>query len=259
MGIRINAYAVDLPKFDAFLNTSLADLLLQYQRNGIDGDTKFQFSIGNAPEHFCAIPGGVIYAFMGEGAARHREEFTEDKLRVIEILQQPARKHLSSENIYQALCLLRAFGNCKGIDFIKQLIDGHRRHWIGSMLQSAQPILTLSEFKELEFLFVRILRDINCGFKMSIGDAGFVRDGLPFVPEDDPDKRFGRWSEKECSSAILLLSKIMAASPRFERPPEFSALADDGDWHDWTRDNILSLLKICDLDYSDCNMLSFIG
>lgn len=260
MGIRISAYAVDLPKFDAFLNTSLADLLLQYQRDGIEKETRFSFSLGNTPDHYFTTPQGSIEAFLGEGSERKRHIITEDQLRSIDALQHTAREHLSNDNIYQAYWVLEAFSNCKGINFIKRLINDHHRWWIGSLLQSAKSVLDANEYKECEHLFARILRDYKSGFNMSIEQVGFISEGLPFKPDNDPDLQFGRWSEKECSVAVSLLTRVMASSPTFSRPSGPIGIApDDSEWHAWTQKNVLSLLQIRDLDYKVCNMLSFIG
>jgi hypothetical protein len=218
------------------------------------------FTIRDTPDTYDSIPRGPMRACVGKVPDRKHETFTEEQLRKIAILQRSAREHFSNDDIYQAMWFFQAFSNCKGINFIKQLIGGHRRSWIGSVLQCAQPLLNTDEYKRLEHLFSRILRGADCGFNMSIGDAGFAQEGLPFVADNDPDLRFGRWSPEECSTAVLLLSKIMASSPTFARPPGPIGIAPDfSEWHDWTRSNILSLLKMRDLDYSDCNMLSFIG
>jgi hypothetical protein len=260
MGTRIHAYAIDLPRFDTFLNTSLADLLRQYQRDGIEEKTRISFTMGNAPDHYFATPHGSIEAFLGEGPERKRDVITDDQLRSIDALQCSAREHLSDNNIYQAKWLLEAFSNCKGINFIKCLVDGQRRGWVGSVFQSAQLVLNASEYRELESLFVRVLRNIDCGFKLSIGDIGFVTNGLPFKPDDDPDVRFGRWTEQECSMAMTLLTKLEVSSPKFQCPPGFAMLDNsDSEWHEWAQSNVLSLLQIRDLNYKVCNVFSFIG
>lgn len=259
MGVRIEAYAVDLPRLDAFLNTSLADLLLQYQRDGIDEATTLMFSIGGTPDTFRVVPGGGIRAWIGEMPDRTDETLTEDRIRSIEGLRRSAREHISHDNIYQAYWLLEGFSNCRGIDFVKRLTGDHRRWWIGCVLQSAQNLLDGDEYKELDRLFRKILRGYNCGFNKGT-DPGFVADGLPFVPDNDPDMQFGRWSESECPIAMSLLSKIMKSSPVFKRPPEAPNFEmDDTEWHEWAQRSVLSFLQMRDLDYRVCNMLSFIG
>jgi hypothetical protein len=244
MGIRIEAYAVDLPRLDTFLNTSLADLLVQYHRDGIDEDRELIFTIGDTPDTFSVIPRGRIRACVGALPNRTDESLTEDQVRTTEALQRSAREHISRDNIYQAQWLFEGFSNCRGIDFIKQLIDGQRTLWVGRLLQSANILLEADEYNELARLFRQILRGNNCSIDATVEDPGFVTDGLPFKPDNDPDTRFGRWSETDCSTAMLLLQKIMASSPIFDC---------------WVRDNVASLLQMRDLNYRVRNMLSFIG
>ncbi len=259
MGIRIEAYAVDLPRLDKFLNSGLVDLLIQYQRDGIDEGTKLVFTFAPSCDTYDAVPRGPLREFIAD-SGQGPEAITEERLRTIEALKCPAREHISGDTIYQAHWLFEGFSNCKGIDFIKRLTGGNRRWWIGSVLQTGQALLPIDEYKELEKLFRKILRGCDCGFSIVNGDAGFVAEGLPFVPDNDPDLRFGRWLEKECSIAMSLLSKIVDSSPAFKRPPEFAhSQMADSEWHEWAHSNVVSFLQMRDLDYGVCNMLSFIG
>lgn len=80
------------------------------------------------------------------------------------------------------------------------------------------------------------------------------------MPKDDVDLQFGRWSKEESFAAAALLSKMMELSPTFTRPPEPIGIAPaDSEWDEWVRNNVKSLLRISDLNYSTCNVLSFIG
>jgi hypothetical protein len=260
MGIRIDAYAVDLPQLATFLNTPLGELLRRYQLDGKNPSERLMFTADNTCDTFFATPGGSMGAWLGEGPDRHLEELTEERIRAIDVLQRSAREHLSRGSIYQSSWLLRGFSKCKGIDFIEQLINGHRRWWIGSVLQFADANLERGDYEILESLFRRILRGSNCGYKIRKGDPGFITDGLPFVPEDVPDLPFGRWSEEESFYAASLLSKMMELSPTFTRPRGPIGIApDDSEWHEWVYNNVQSFLRIANLNYSVCNVLTFIG
>ncbi len=260
MGIRIDAYAVDLPRFAGFLNTTLGDLLRRYARDGTKPGERLMFTGVDNDETFFTAAGGPISAWIGQGAERHLEELTEERIRGINVLQTPSREHLSRGSIYQSQWLLRGFSNCREIDFIERLIDGQRRWWIGSVLQFAHNYFERSEYNELELLFRKVLRRANCGYNIQKSDPGFKTEGLPFTPTDDPDLPFGRWSEKESFSAAVLLSKMMELSPTFTRPPGPIGIApDDADWHQWVHDNVQALLRIPDLNYTTCNVFTFIG
>ena len=261
MGVRIDAYAVDLPRFTAFLNTRLGDLLRRYQLDGKNPGERLVFTSGPTDDTFFASPGGSIGAWLGSGSDRHMEELTEERIRTIDALQSPAGEHLSKDSIYQSGWLLRGFSDCRGIDFIERLTAGHRRWWIGSVLQLAHTCFERSEYDALELLFRKILRGANCGYNIQKSDPGFVTEGLPFTPENDPDLRFGRWSEEESFVATALLSRMMGLSPTFTCPPERTGLVamEDSEWHQWACENVKALLRIRDLNYSTCNVLTFIG
>lgn len=227
MGVRIYAYAVDLPQLNALLESSLADLLTRLSSHANDSHERF---------------------------------LTARQLQTLPTLRRSARDHLSSGSIYQSLWFLQAFSNCAGVNCIHRLIDGHRRWWIGSVLQFANGMIPAKDYDELTRLFQQMLRGLNCGHQMPDADLGFIADGLPFAPESDPDFRIGRWSERECSTAVRILSYIITLSPTFVRPPRPIGIApDDAEWNQWVYSNIASLLRIADLDYSVCNLLTFIG
>lgn len=260
MGIRIDAYAVDLPRFAAFLSMPLGDLLRRYLLDGKNPGERLMFTDTQSDDTFFATPGGLIGAWIGNASDRHFVELTKERMRAIEVLQRPASEHLSRGSIYQSSWLLRGFSNCRGIDFIEQLIAGQRRWWIGSVLQFANTHFERSEYGKLEHLFRRVLRRSDCGYKIQKTDPVFVSTGLPFTPEDDPDLSFGRWSEEESFAAAALLSKMMELSPTFARPAGPIGIApEDSEWHEWVHDNVKSLLRIPDLNYSVCNVLTLIG
>jgi len=260
VGIRIEAYAVDVPKLAELLNATIGDLLRRYQLDGKHPEQRLMFTDLHNDDIFLTTPGGPIRASIGNGSDRHFEELNEERLRTLESLRRPAHEHLSRDTIFGANRLLRGLSRCKGIDFIEPLIDGHRRWWIGSLLQFAHKHFEPGEYEQLELLFRRILRRLDCGYKIQEGDPGLVATGLPFTPEDNLDLPFGRWSEAECFEAVPLLSKIMELSPTFTRPPGPIGIApDDSEWHEWVCNNVKSLLRIKDLGYSTCNLLTFIG
>lgn len=260
MGVRIYAYAVDLPPFAALLNSTLGDLLRRYQRDGKDRGERLMFTGIDNDDTFFASPGGSIGAWIGSGSDRHLEELTEERIGGIAPLQSPAREHLSRGSIYQAEWLLRGFSNCRGVDFIERLIDGQRRWWIGSVLQFAHTRSERSEYDALELLFRKILRRWNCGYNIQAGDPGIVTEGLPFTPQDDPDLAFGRWSKEESFAAGALLSKLMGSVPGFTRPPGPIGIApDESEWHQWVFETVEKVLRLRDLNYSTCNVLTFIG
>jgi hypothetical protein len=54
---------------------------------------------------------------------------------------------------------------------------------------------------------------------------------------------------------------MMGLPPTFTCPPEDTGLVamEDPEWHQWACENVKALLRIRDLNYSTCNVLTFIG
>jgi hypothetical protein len=261
MGTRLYAYAVDLPEFDAFLNETLADLFCRYVRDGNDPAKRLTLTAANSFDTYSATPGDSVVALAGDAPDRHWEQLTKQQIRSSAFLQRTAREHLSNGSTIQAHWLLGAFCNCNGIDFIEPLILGHTRWWIGTLLQFAHRALARDDYEKLEHLFRRILRGLDCGFEIPSNDVGVNLGGLPFTLEDDLDFRFGRWSEDESISATLLLSYILTLSPTFNRDTRrpIGIGPSDSEWHQWVYDNVSSLLRIQDLNYRVCNVVTFLG
>ena len=228
-------------------------------RDGNDANHRFTIIHGDECDTFAATPRKGIVAAMTTSKGRKHTVLTEEELEAIPALQRSARDHIAAEGIYPTKWLLSAFSDCAGIEFICPLIDGHRRWWIGSVLQFAKTVMPDDTYAELEQLFRKILRGANCGFKIPDSDIGFVTDGLPFTPENDPDLRFGRWSDIESLVATDLLSSIAAQSPQFTAPPgPMGITPDDSEWHEWVHSNVTSLLQLSDLNYDVCNVLTFV-
>lgn len=260
MGVRIEAYAVDLPRLAKLLQSSLGDLLQRYQADGKNPGERLTFTGIDNDDTFYTTPGGPICAWAGQGPDRRFEELAQERVCTIEALQRPAYEHLSRGTIFQANWLLRGFSNCKGIDFIEVLIDGHRRWWIGSVLQFAHQRLAPHDCDQLDLLFRKILRSYGCGHKRLKNDTGVDSTGLPFTPEDNIDLPFGRWSQEDCINAVPLLSRIMEMSPSFTPPPGPLGLGpDESEWHDWVCENVTALLGLRKLGYGTLNLLTFIG
>lgn len=260
MGVRIYAYAVDISRLATILESSLAELLCRYSRDGNDPDERFTVIDDDTWDTFVATPHGAMTAALTDESGRRRLVLTESEIQAVPFLQRTASDHLTSGSIYQSKWFFQAFSNCAGINCIRRLIDGHRRWWIGSVLQLAKEALPSGDYDKLEHLFRQILRGLNCGFQIPQGDPGFTAAGLPFTPPNDPDLRFGRWSEDDSSLAVALLSKIVSSSPVLTRPPGPIGIApDDSQWHEWVSENVTSLLHIPDADGDVCNVLTFIG
>ena len=260
MGVRIYAYGIDLPRLDAFLDTSLRDLIGRYYREGDDSRDRLYLNDRETNDAFLVVPGRFIRGAITGKGGRACSEFTDAQLPEIPLVERSVREHLSGNSNYQSYWVVNALSTCTRIDFVHRLIDGQRRWWIGSVLQFVQDSVHDQEtYNELVHLFGRVLRGFDCGHPVFAADVGIVTDGLPFTPEEDPDIRVGRWSEQETSAAVEILSNVLSSSPTFTPPRgPLGIVPDDSEWQEWVHGNVAALLSVGDLDYAERNVLTYI-
>ena len=259
MGVRIFTYAVDVPRFDTLLDCTVGELLCQYSRDGLDPNERLIFIHGDADDTLSTTPNGRITGALTDESGRHYVEIAESEIVTIPMLRRSAREHLSELSNYQLKWILSAFSHCAGIDYIHCLIDGHRRWWIGGLLQFAKEAIPTPDYDDLVLLCRKILRGWNCGFPIPDGDVGFTAAGLSFTPDNEPHCLFGRLTAEESSRLATLLSDILSLSPTFSRPPGRIGIApDDAEWNQWVHKNVTAFLRIKDLDFRQCHVFTFI-
>lgn len=262
MSVRIDAFAVDLPRLDEFFESSVADAVRRYVREARDPEGRFTVFGPEALDILVAKPGGINVFATGSDERRVHRVIDEGELAELALLRQPMREYLASASVYGAKWVFEALADCEGIDFVECLIEGQRRWWIGSALQAAVDSAAFgTEHRErLVELLRRVLRGSDCGFPIPEGDVGCDAAGLPFVPQEDPDLRIGRWSERESFDAALLATTLLAASPWFARPPgRVGIVPEDAEWDGWVRENLGAIAGIVELEYAERNVISFIG
>lgn len=259
MGIRIRAYAIDVPRLDRFLETSLFDLLHLYAEKGILNDSSenvLRFTFYNANlerRHYCYT------AAPDKGFISPKDSGWVDTLEPSPELQPSARQFINTASIYNFAWFLDAFSYCQGIDFIYEITNGFRRWWIGSALNVGEQVLRAEEFDTITRLFKKILRGWNCDARTPTENPGVNFDGFPVSPEDDPDLSPGRWTARETECALGLIRRIRDSGIEFTNPTDRFRDDDDADWNDWTCDMLDRFLAVNDLRFEDCNIVTLIG
>jgi hypothetical protein len=262
MGVRIDAFAVDLPRLGGFLDSSVADMVRRHVQDASDPKRRFTVLGREDCGTLVARPGGPCVLATGSGAARISRAIPEVELEGVPWLAQSVREYLASGSVYGIKWVFEALADCVELDFVERLMEGQRRWWIGSALQAAFGCAAMRGEDRDRFLelFRRVLRGSDCGHPIPEGDLGCDPAGLPFVPPDDPDLRIGRWSESESLDAAFLATALLAASPRSERPPgRLGIVPDDSEWDGWVRENLGAIARVGELEFAERNVISFIG
>ncbi len=258
MGIRIQAYAIDVTRFDRFLEKSLFDLLHLYAERGTLTDSSenvLRFTFYNANlerRHYCYT------AAPDKGFISLKDSGWVDTLEPCPDLQQSARQFINTASIYNFSWLLRAFSYCEGVEFIHEITSCYRRWWIGSALNVGEQVLSAAEFDSIGRLFKKVLRGWNCDARTPTENPGVGFDGFPVSPEDDPDLSPGRWTAGETECALTLIQRIRDSGIEFKNPSKPSP-HDDTDWDALTCGMLDRFLAVNALGFEDCNVVTLIG
>lgn len=236
----------------------LAALLMRYVANGRIENRKLIVYTDRGRERYEAVPraGVVRRDHDGSMLPLSRELVDADRF-----LQQSARTLFDvTECAYQPAGFLGCFARCEGIDFIRILIDGERRWWIGSVIAAGYECLTQVEAKQLRDLFRQILRRFHCGYPIPGSDIGFNADGAPFRPGDSSEYQLGRWCDADCRVAATLLTKLLSLDPEFGAPEDLEGrVGDSAEWRGHVKSNVESILAFREMDYARPNVFSFVG
>ncbi|HNO78526.1 MAG TPA: hypothetical protein PKN33_10745 [Phycisphaerae bacterium] len=259
MGIRIQAYAIDVPRFDGFLEKSLFDLLHLYADKGVLTDSSeniLRFTFYNANlerRHYCYI------AAPDKGFIGPKDSGWVNTLESCPDLQQSARQFINTAPIYNFSWLLRAFSYCEGVEFIREITSCYRRWWVGSALNAGEQVLSAAEFDSIARLFKKVLRGWNCDARTPAENPGVSFAGFPVSPEDEPDLSPGRWTASETECALALIRRIRDSGIEFTDPSKRIRDDDDTDWNKWTCDMLDRFLAVNDLRLEECNVVTLIG
>jgi hypothetical protein len=259
VGIYIEAYAIDLSALTMWVDRSVGDALFYLARNAsvddravfiaYDPKTKYRYSPRSSGRVVRSGNGSQIVEISeGDGAA-------------IPLFQRSLVSYLKRGSVYDLKFLLDCLSSCTDVSFVKQLTDGYRRSWIGSVLQTSKDLALLpnQEQIELENFFRKILHGWDCDYPVERWTQGFGLDRFPFAPEEDPDTRLTVMSETDCGRLLTLIERILGQNPRFVPPADTDFADDKTDWDGWVRSMLDAFLVMRTLRFRELRLLTFIG
>jgi hypothetical protein len=255
MGIRIDPFAIDTPRFCRALEVPLWRVLRQVARRAprdhflfhvFEPDTRFRYVI---------CPDGRILRTGRDGA---REFLQDDQLAASSVLQQSCLAYLLDPNSsgYALLFLLRDWADWEAAEAVHLITEGHRRWWVGSVLSAAARVeLPLPQYRELSAILGRMLAGWDCGVQIP---AVQDRDDIHFpIYHDNPDKPMAVFSAGECHALVDLLELLLKRDPIFESPTPGDS--DDFDWNQYAREMIGYFVELKRLVPPCTHMVTFIG
>jgi hypothetical protein len=252
-------HAVDVPRFAEFLEQPLGAVLWYHANHCGDRDKRLWFTDAPAGAYiYNAISGDGVYTFT----SGQRYPLPEAKWTQIEFLNTKTRDHLNGGSPYDLDRLLDSLAMTPTAGFVEPITWGHRRWWIGSLLDYAASALeiTAQDFDRLRTLFQRVLCGRDCGWPLPEVGTEESEPDFPVHPYDEPGFSMAAWTSEEARFVTGGLRRISDQKPRFNSPPGPVGIAPEAqeDWNDWIHEMIQQLLKIDQLDFDDMRIVSFI-
>jgi hypothetical protein len=252
MGVRISIYAVDVPKFEAFVQQLLVSVLWYYADYGPATNQSLHFygELNYSANHEYGVS---AWKDQKRRKLRDRSEIPEP------LLAQTLRDYLTREESITLLSVLGCLSQCVTVDWCKEITRGYRRWWIGSFLDYLDRVdwVNRQDYLAIAELVQKVLRPYDCGKALpkkqyELGDFTF-----PIKPASEPDYYMGVWTASEAQFAMLLIRELLEEhEPRFTAPPDTS---DDGtDWNEWVHKMLNQLYSIANLTYDNLAVVSFI-
>ena len=179
------------------------------------------------------------------------------------VLNRRLRDVLDGGSAYFFANVLRSLSSVPEVEFVEKIISGHRRWWIGSLLNYLESSRCFPEQDVMRFVSLteKILRGRDCGRAIPKPEFSVAAFPLPIHPEDDTDLSMGVWTADEAAFVVDLFRRVKDQNPQFREPPERTGLAlmTDLDWNDWVHEMIDQILKIDQLVFEETRIITFIN
>jgi hypothetical protein len=160
VGTRIEFYAVDIPPFQQFLDTSLADALRFAARRG---SQRFPLWFHTDSGRYLASPDYGILFDDRQGRGQGYAHPTETELEVDPCLAISCQRHLTLGDTAQLGTLFRVLADSDATPWVQELSRGTYWWWICSLLDGIQhsDALDTSDREHYEAQFMRVLRSVG--------------------------------------------------------------------------------------------------
>lgn len=268
----LSLYILDLPRFDAFLGESLADILWYYVEYGVE-ESLFISSIPIAGSDlsihsYLANPGsGVSVLLWDENLERLKPIVLTERPSIADpFLSLTARDYFAMEDAGWFKQFLNSLSLCPTIEFVKAVSVEERAWWIASFLDYLKSNSTDNRdahLRIIELVNKKILRGYD--FERKEDDDSYNLANLEFVvvPATEYDIRMGVWSENDVTFFISFLHSLGGRDDtQFKTPPEFADFPSSmagSDWNEWVYDMIAQFLQIEKYNFARPNIVSFIS
>jgi hypothetical protein len=170
---------------------------------------------------------------------------------------------LDADAFNSFLFLLDSLSACPDTPWVRKLTDGHRPHWLFSLLRAAREYLHLIPplLHDLEDLTARLLRGYDCrtpAYPLHSAGRPPTPTDLPVIPADDAGKQMSVLSSDEFTRWLDLADHVAACTPTFIPPADWFD-ASEPDWDHHVRSMLGSFGAIRSTGYPNPKLVAFIG
>lgn len=187
-----------------------------------------------------------------------------DAERILDMLSTSEVAAAREDSLQLQRILRRASDSPHSRGILQLLLDGHRRWWIGSFLESLRQsspwLQSNTDVDYAEELLSVTLAGLDCGTPIRRAPAPTHRAAFPITPRVDADLRFAALSATDFSFLRLFLSECLQNNGRrFMKPSGRIGIAPDGDdeWDAWVRQVIEDITA--PLEITNPTLVSLLG
>lgn len=241
MGIRFRIFLLDRAPFEVLLDRPLGDVHDELQSRDVD------------PEDLIELVDHDQVDLQLTGDEKLRFDPVTARLTVRDYLSQSWSGCLEG--------LLSALSDQDASRGVARLLDGHRRWWVGCLLQTLADNPAFQDRGEATArLAVRILRSLDCGFPLP-PDPGLDALDLPVRPAREEDCAIGAWGPADLASAWTLFEELLISHVRWAEPRGRVGIAPIGHeaWGAWLEEILRALLAGRELRLARPTLVSFLS
>ncbi|MBK8258511.1 MAG: hypothetical protein IPK82_38360 [Polyangiaceae bacterium] len=187
-----------------------------------------------------------------------------DAERILDVLSASEVAAAREDSLQLQQILRRASDSPHSRGILQLLLDGHRRWWIGSFLESLRQsspwLQNNTDADHAEKLLSIMFAGLDCGTPIRPPPAPTPCAPFPITPRVDADLRFATLSVTDFSFLRLFFSEYLQNNGRrFSRPSGHIGIApdDDVEWDAWVRQVIQEITA--PLEIRDPSLVSLLG
>ena len=187
-----------------------------------------------------------------------------DPERLLDALTHDEASNARQDSLHLQCALRRASRSADARGIVQLILDGHRRWWVGSFVESLRRspwLLSKNDAEHTEDLLSGMLRGLDCGTAIRDASPSASRFSFPIAPRSEADLRLAVLSSSDFEFLRLVFDeRLRDDGRRFGRPSGTVGIGPDSDdaWDAWVR-QVIREIATTPLEVPNPALLSFLG